>query len=417
MFTKHTLAGFALALSAGASTTFAQVVLQPIIQGVTGNATISTFSRDGTRICGSMANTGGRPHGFVWTSTGGLIDAYLTTPMQLETVSGSDDGSVLVGKAGPTASARAYRWLPPAAPEDIGLYPGTVRLFNASITRDGGTIFGTMLGVISTPIILFRWTESGGVEDFRALLGTFGPTAGVLMMNDDGSVVVGRSTPGPFRWTQATGAVALPAVAGATSTSWNLMDPGETTYFGSAVVGGISQLARLKNGVATNLGGPTGPFPDVSPMSMSDDATIVVGQLVRNDTVPSFTGFIWTQSTGFVEALAYLQARGADLNGFTAIHSVNAITSDRRTLIGTGRRNGVEVVMWVAQNAVPPLCPADFNGDGSVNTPDLTAMLGAFGRCPGDAGYQAVVNLSAADPCINTADLVEFLGAFGACPQ
>ncbi|MFM9958878.1 MAG: plastocyanin/azurin family copper-binding protein [Phycisphaerales bacterium] len=56
----------------------------------------------------------------------------------------------------------------------------------------------------------------------------------------------------------------------------------------------------------------------------------------------------------------------------------------------------------------PPACPADLNGDGSVNTADLTLFLGAFG--------QAGPNLPADyndDGFVNVLDLTVLLGQFG----
>ncbi len=61
-----------------------------------------------------------------------------------------------------------------------------------------------------------------------------------------------------------------------------------------------------------------------------------------------------------------------------------------------------------------PPCPADQNGDGQVNTADLTILLGAFGQTvsPGAPGD---INASGA---VNTADLTLLLGMFGQhCPN
>ncbi len=60
-------------------------------------------------------------------------------------------------------------------------------------------------------------------------------------------------------------------------------------------------------------------------------------------------------------------------------------------------------------------CPADFNNDGFVNTPDLTYFLGRFGGTFNPPGSErADLN---ADGLVNTADLTKFLGAFGrSCP-
>ncbi len=67
--------------------------------------------------------------------------------------------------------------------------------------------------------------------------------------------------------------------------------------------------------------------------------------------------------------------------------------------------------------APPAPCVGDINGDHQRNTSDLLLLLGAFGTCPADAGYNAGANLDLASPCINTADLVALLGVFGVpCP-
>ena len=63
--------------------------------------------------------------------------------------------------------------------------------------------------------------------------------------------------------------------------------------------------------------------------------------------------------------------------------------------------------------ALPPAeaCPADTDGDGMVNVPDLLAMLNAWGLCatpcPSDIN---------GDGFVNVPDLLLLLNAWGACP-
>lgn len=58
---------------------------------------------------------------------------------------------------------------------------------------------------------------------------------------------------------------------------------------------------------------------------------------------------------------------------------------------------------------VPPLCPADFNGDGVFNTADLTILLQSFGQsvAPGTKGDLT------GDGVVDTNDLTAFLTVFG----
>lgn len=71
----------------------------------------------------------------------------------------------------------------------------------------------------------------------------------------------------------------------------------------------------------------------------------------------------------------------------------------------------------ISEIIVTPTCPADMNGSNTVDTNDLTLLLGAFGTCPGNPLWFAPADLDPADPCINTLDLLVLLGNFGtSCP-
>ncbi len=69
---------------------------------------------------------------------------------------------------------------------------------------------------------------------------------------------------------------------------------------------------------------------------------------------------------------------------------------------------------WTFLTAVPPpACPGDFFADNTVNTVDLTFLLGRFGQLV-DPGQNGDMN---GDGRVNTIDLTQFLGRFGsACP-
>lgn len=71
----------------------------------------------------------------------------------------------------------------------------------------------------------------------------------------------------------------------------------------------------------------------------------------------------------------------------------------------------------ISEIIVTSSCPADMNASNTVDTVDLTLLLGAFGTCPGNPLWFAPADLDPADPCINTLDLLVLLGNFGrSCP-
>jgi hypothetical protein len=74
----------------------------------------------------------------------------------------------------------------------------------------------------------------------------------------------------------------------------------------------------------------------------------------------------------------------------------------------TGDFSSVATVTVTDPNADP--CPADLDGDGSVGTNDLLALLAAWGDDPGGPpDFDG-------DGTVSTSDLLYLVGAWGACP-
>lgn len=77
----------------------------------------------------------------------------------------------------------------------------------------------------------------------------------------------------------------------------------------------------------------------------------------------------------------------------------------------------IQSLLTISLNRTPaPPCPADFNSDALVSTPDLTFFLGRFGQpvTPGSLAARADFDSSGS---VDMQDLVHFLGRFGSrCP-
>lgn len=156
----------------------------------------------------------------------------------------------------------------------------------------------------------------------------------------------------------------------------------------------LSSPANAATGVAVN--------PSLSWTASSNAATYnvtVATDAGLTNVVASTTGLAgtsWNVTPNLAQGTTYFWGvRSVNPNGNTASNPAS----------------------WSFTTLTPPPCPGDLDGNGQRNVADLTAFLGTFGKCPGDAGYNAAANIDTGDPCINTADLVQFLGTFGVpCP-
>ncbi|MBC7834497.1 MAG: hypothetical protein H7Y88_05275 [Phycisphaerales bacterium] len=75
-----------------------------------------------------------------------------------------------------------------------------------------------------------------------------------------------------------------------------------------------------------------------------------------------------------------------------------------------------DAITWVRENLAAPSCPADFNGDGSVGSGDITAYLAAWFA---DLANGTTLSNFDGNPAITSADITAFLaawfGSIGGC--
>lgn len=139
---------------------------------------------------------------------------------------------------------------------------------------------------------------------------------------------------------------------------------------------------------------------------------------------PTHAGIVWTDG----EAEVYFQAfgPGGELLGtlgpvLLSDGSYYGTTADDRFFgaespCGIARikiwnlAGGIEVDhLQISFAPVSGAAPADLNGDGHVNAPDLASLLGAWGPCPG--GDCCAADLTG-DGDVSAADLAVLLGAW-----
>jgi probable HAF family extracellular repeat protein len=175
----------------------------------------------------------------------------------------------------------------------------------AAASADGSVVAGH--GDPANPIqnMAFRWTEATGIVAIGAFATTFPNSAGQAI-SADGQVIVGQSeTPMgsiAYRWTEATGLIALGDLPGG--------------FFNSAA------------------------------LAVSADGSIVVGWGNTGGAVFE-EAFIWDEVNGMRNLREVLIAQGDDLTGWR-LERASDISADGRTIVGWGINPAGQLEGWVA---------------------------------------------------------------------
>jgi len=115
---------------------------------------------------------------------------------------------------------------------------------------------------------------------------------------------------------------------------------------------------------------------------------------------------------------------GASVNGFGLFNWIDPATGTPSGIFdawfnfgndaATGAQNPARLLVdaFGTVEEPAPACPADLNGDGSVNGQDLGILLGAWGTCVDPLSCPADLN---ADGSVNGQDLGILLGSWGPC--
>ena len=215
---------------------------------------------------------------------------------------------------------------------DLGHLPGHVYSRAQAVSADGAVVVGESGGELNQQREPFRWEDGEMIG-----LGTFGGSSGTAYdVSADGSVVVGRAYPPPdddgskslpFRWTEADGLVELPL--------------------------------------------PPGPYAGGLALGVSADAATIVGY-VTEPLQQNPRAAIWTEPGGVELLEDVLMDLGLDTTGWTLL-TAEGVSADGRTIVGSGTDpDGFAHAGWVAH--LGAVCPADVNGDGTLNVLDFVAF-------------------------------------------
>lgn len=335
------------------------------------------ISPDGGTVVGLSAGTGG-VFAFKWTVATGMVALPSSpngVPVYSAAAGASADGLLVSGSSNGT-NGGACIWA------GGGIIPlgdsGDTQTYGGRITPDGSVVVGQRtLG--GGQFKAFRWTAASGIVALEGLPGG-GDSDVAIDVSDDGNVVVGGSTSflgtEAFRWTQDTGMIAIADLpGGATFAQLWAITPDATVGAGRATSASGQEATRwtVEHGLVGLGDLPGGAFSSFG-RDISSDGAVIVG---HGTTELGDEAFVWDEGRGMRSLKHVLEVEhGLDVTGWT-LSRAYAISRDGTTIAGYGTNPQGNVEAW---HAVVPrgfcACP----GAGTVlGQGKISSTAGGFG--------------------------------------
>jgi probable HAF family extracellular repeat protein len=368
-----------------------------------GDASYATdVSADGSVVVGySEYDTTSNHEAFRWTAATGMValGGLGGVPLDSRAFAVSADGTVIAGE-----DQETFRWTEPGGLTSIGTLGNWCS--GMGMSGDGNVIVGVCQ--IGMGRESFRWSQATGIVSIGALgvspIDSFASDASA-----DGTVFSGQSMMGTnfeveaFRWTQADGMVGLGDLPGGLFYALGMGISGDgSTIVGEAISDiGWEAFRWTEAGGLQSLDPNAAAFASSFAHGVSADGAIIVGSAGHVGGA-----CLWTERHGFVGIQDILvNEHGLDLTGWI-LHTAEAISDDKRTIVGYGTNPAGNLEAWVAR--MPAICPGDANADFEVNVADLGVVLAQFGQM----GVALAGDFNG-DLTVNIADLGIVLAHFG----
>jgi uncharacterized membrane protein len=223
----------------------------------------------------------------------------------------------------------------------LGQIPNSEHTFAQNISADGTTIVGEDYNVIA-----FRWTEQSGFESLPPLGIPWATSA-------DGSVIVGQSVQGAYRWTRNGGPVYVPEIAGgAVAESATDVSADGSVLVGNGIANGgqTGVVYRWQNETtATSIA--QFPYGQANGAKATNSTgAIIVGSVVLAQSEEAFR---WTEDGGLV-GLGHLDEHEETLY---AASMATATTDDGRFIVGQESvgQYATRAFAWTSDGGMQPL--------------------------------------------------------------
>ncbi len=328
----------------------------------------------------------------------------------------SSDGLVVLGSCTAMTGSPLFRWTRASGIVLVDPPAGLPDARWTAISSDGAVALGIASSAISNPTQSsrpFRWTPATGAVALSALAGNnFSDARGG--MTSDGKVIVGTSGGVIYRWTEATGMVALPKPTG-----YDRCNPSRRTAAAGMIIAG-----RCTNGTAngdqyfrwmgtsapSKLSLPTGAVAIDDP-AISDDGAIIFGGW--RDANHHLRGFRWTESTGTVDIGLpdYTSCTVQDWPHATASSDAKVVIGSCSTLLdgGTLKRMAFRWMEGSGTFCLPPLAGDVGTTADSVSADGAILAGQSLSSDPNKPTYAAVI-WDASGKAISIADMLTSFG-------
>lgn len=408
MRSTHSAVAAVLLSVAAASAAFAAASLTPLgdLPGGPFTSDASGVSSDGSVVVGSSNS-----QAFRWTRDGGMVGlGDLAGGGFFSWANGvSADGSVIVGSGVSAYGQEAFRWTSGDGMVGLGYWPGVPGEdpYSAAtgVSGDGSVVVGVSLFDYRYGLEAFRWSGGGmgGLGDLPIFY-TYRIPYG---LSHDGLVIVGtlESTVGyeAFRWTTAGGTVGLGHPLGGSTGAYGVNADGSVIVGFSNSASGTQASRWTSGGDMVGLGVLPGHIYSEA-RGVSGDGSVVVGISDSDDTIGNAEAFRWTSGGGMERLWDVLVDHGVNPTaaGWTSLVYASAISSDGRTIVGTGVRNGNSEA-FAAFIPIAPDILGDFDSDGDVDGRDFlewqrNTSLGDLADWQMNYGTEPLVGASVAVP-------------------
>jgi len=299
----------------------------------------AAVSADGRVVAGSSRNRAGSTQAFRWTSAQGAMPLGLLPQGSFSTASAiSGDGGVIVGNAdgGNPPGLRAFRWTVDVGLTELDGLPNATICAANGVSSDGSVVVGTCLAPMNEA---FRWTPATGA----VRLGRFGTGSNAVSsasaISSDGAIVGGAGHPaltGAVMWDASNTATIIGGLPGDTNGAILALSRDGTVAAGASVdANGLQRAFRWTSATGPLALAMDSGYVGATPTAISADGRRITGWAGRGGGGPD-VAVLWEASGRLRPVSDLLSSEAVTATAGWSLTRARGISADGRTIVGEG---------------------------------------------------------------------------------